>query len=135
MREGGREGEGGRGGEDMHACIHARTVIAQAFMVYGVSESVSIFCTFFHLCIQGGTARRWEAELEETEKKLRDHLDMLVKSETIAGCTRDRARSLTRCIPASSSSIYSQPTRPTATESSSRSQTAEEDSTTVLPKR
>ena len=64
MREGGREGEEWRGGgggatvgcvwgEDMHACIHARTVIAQAFMVYGVSESGSHFLYIFPLVHTG----------------------------------------------------------------------------------
>lgn len=57
-------------------------------------EKVSLF-------LKGGIARKWEGELDATEKKLRDHLDILVKSETIAGYTRDRAREhshLTRYI-------------------------------------
>ena len=41
---------------------------------------------------QGGKARRWEAELERTEKKLRTNLEMLVRTETLQGYTRDRAR-------------------------------------------
>ena len=57
-------------------------------------EKVSLF-------LKGGIARKWEGELDATEKKLRNHLDILVKSETIAGYTRDRAREhshLTRYI-------------------------------------
>ena len=48
-------------------------------------EKVSLF-------LKGGIVRKWEGELDATEKKLRNHLDILVKSETIAGYTRDRAR-------------------------------------------
>ena len=48
-------------------------------------EKVGVF-------LKGGTARKWEEELDATENKLRNHLDILVKSETIAGYTRDRAR-------------------------------------------
>ena len=46
--------------------------------------------------VQGGKARGWEGELEATERRLRDHLDMLVKSETLQGQTRDRARTQDR---------------------------------------
>jgi hypothetical protein len=61
-------------------------------------DSVGLTHPSFHLSVavvhmgQGGTARQWEGELEETENRLREHLDMLVKSETISGYARDRAR-------------------------------------------
>ena len=38
--------------------------------------------------IQGGKARDWERELEATEKRLKEHLDMLVASESLATFAR-----------------------------------------------
>ena len=76
-----------------------REMLIMKIRVYSVkvysmnSVSVCVSCAF--VCVQGDKARKWEEQLEVTEKRLRDHLDMLVKSETIAGYTRDRAR-LTR---------------------------------------